>query len=72
MTNRWKNIEEIKPETEEQVLICFNSHFGEAFSVGSYQSTTEEWYVISDRDGTMDIAEIEPVFWAKIVSPGLA
>ena len=67
--SRWKNAKDTKSETDKQVLVCFNSHFGEAFSAGSYEISTREWYVVSDEDGTMNNAEIEPEFWAEIDSP---
>lgn len=67
--NRWKSTNDVKPETDEQILICFNSHFGEAFSVGSYNKSTKEWHVVADADGTMSDAEIEPEYWAEIDSP---
>ena len=68
-TNRWRSTKDTKPETDAQVLVCFDSHFGEAFSVGSYEKSTDEWYVVNDADGTMGNVEIEPEFWTKIDSP---
>lgn len=58
-----------EPDMEKYLLISFKSHFGIAISIGSFEEATDEWYVVSEEDGTMDKAIIEPEYWADFNMP---
>lgn len=55
----------VLPTPNIYVLLTFESHFGQAFTVGLWDDAQESWYVVADEDGTMSrVSEIELEKWS--------